>query len=192
MKIETIDPRDRAEVVEVLSAAFAGHPLLPSDLSGRKSRLLCNALLDAFARAPGMRLFGIRRDDRLACVSFVFDASFEPRRFALMLLFFRMMRTLGWRMMRTFGEVLSNKIEGDERRLELMIIGTRSEFQRLGLGRAMMHHIFDYAREQEYESVVLEVAKETPAFDFYLDEGFQVEKEIQLPAMPLCMVRRIL
>ena len=192
MRIETIDPRDRAEVVEVLSAAFAGHPLLPPDLSGRKSRLLCVALLDAFAKAPDMRLFGIRRDNRLACVAFVFDAAFEPRGFALLLLLFRMIRTVGWRMMRTFSEVLSEKVESNDRRLELMIIGTRADSQRLGLGRAMMHHIFDYAREQEYKSVVLEVARDTPAFDFYLHEGYQVEKEIQLPAMPLCVVRRML
>ena len=71
-----------------------------------------------------------------------------------------------------------------------MILGTRADCQGLGLGRAMMHHIFKFARGQGYQSVVLEVAKETPAFGFYLREGFLVEKEIALPTMPLCLLRR--
>ncbi|UCG88346.1 MAG: hypothetical protein JSW71_07330, partial [Gemmatimonadota bacterium] len=57
-------------------------------------------------------------------------------------------------------------------------------------GRAMLHHIFDFASGQGYQSVVLEVPKETPAFGFYLREGFLVEKEIALPTMPLCLLRR--
>ena len=84
----------------------------------------------------------------------------------------------------------SEKPVSKERRLELMILGTRSGCQRQGLGRTMMHHIFKFAQDQEYQSVVLEVAKETPAYGFYLSEGFLVEKEIALPAMPLCILRR--
>jgi ribosomal protein S18 acetylase RimI-like enzyme len=71
-----------------------------------------------------------------------------------------------------------------------MILGTRADCQGQGLGRAMMHHIFEFARGRGYGSVVLEVAKDTPAYGFYLREGFLVDKEIALPAMPLCLVRR--
>ena len=59
-----------------------------------------------------------------------------------------------------------------------------------GLGRKMLRHLFDFARERGYASVVLEAPKLTPAFGFYLREGFKVEKEISLPMMPLCMMRR--
>lgn len=73
-----------------------------------------------------------------------------------------------------------------------MLLGTRGNYQGQGLGRTMLRHLFGFARERDYASVVLETAKQTPAFGFYLREGFKVEKEISLPAMPLCMMRRSL
>ena len=54
----------------------------------------------------------------------------------------------------------------------------------------MIHHVCEFASGQGYQSVVLEVAKETPAFGFYMREGFEVEKEIALPSMTLCLLRR--
>ena len=70
-----------------------------------------------------------------------------------------------------------------------MVLGTRDDCQRQGLGRAMIRHIIEFARGEGYQSVVLEAPKETPAFGFYLSEGFLVEKEIALPTMPLCLLR---
>lgn len=188
--IETLDGTSRTEVVETIGAAFREHPLLPPDPSGRKSRLMAKSLLDAFAAAPDARVFGIRQDGRLDCAAFVFDAAYEPRGWKLIQLLIRMVRMVGWRMSRTFAQVLSEKPEGKDRRLELLILGTREGCQGQGLGRAMIRHVFDFAREQGYQSVVLEVAKETPAHGFYLREGFLVEKEVALPTMPLCLLRR--
>lgn len=88
------------------------------------------------------------------------------------------------------GRVMSVKRGGDERRLELMLLGTRGDYQGQGLGRTMLRNLFGFARERGYASVVLETAKQTPAFGFYLREGFEVEKEISLPTMPLCMMHR--
>lgn len=188
--IETLDNRSRGEALDVIAEAFSTHPLLPPDPSGGRARLLGRALMEAFAEAPDARLFGIRHDGRLACAAFVYDSAYEPRGLKLMLFLLRMIRVAGWRMTRTFGRVLSEKPEGEERRFELMLLGTRSDCQKLGLGRTMMHHIFAFARERGYQSVVLGVAKETPAFGFYLREGFLVEREIALPTMPLCLLRR--
>jgi ribosomal protein S18 acetylase RimI-like enzyme len=188
--IETLDSTSRPEVVEVFSAAFNGHPLMPPDPTGRRSRLLATSILSAFAAAPDARLFGIRRNGRLDCAAFVYEDGYEPRGFTLVLLLIRMVRVLGWRMSHKFGEVMSQKSSDRQRRLELMLLGTRDDCQGQGLGRAMIHHIFEFARNQGYQSVVLEVPKETPAFGFYLREGFLVEKEIALPTMPLCLLRR--
>ena len=88
--------------------------------------------------------------------------------------------------------VMSEKREGDERRLELMLLGTHRDYQGQGLGRTMLRYLYGFAREQGYTSVVLEAAKHTPAFGFYQREEFEVEKEIELPSMPLCMMRRSL
>jgi len=103
-----------------------------------------------------------------------------------------MIRAVGLRMCGTMARVMSEKREGDERRLELMLLGTHGDYQGQGLGRAMLRHLFGFAREKGYASVVLEAPKQTPAYAFYLSEGFELEKEIPLPKMPLCMMRRSL
>jgi ribosomal protein S18 acetylase RimI-like enzyme len=187
--IETLDLTNRNEIVETLGAAFHGHPVLPRDPSGRRSRLLATSILDAFVAAPDARVFGIRRDGRLDCAAFVFNADYEPRGWTLILFLFRMVRVVGLRMGPSIAKVLSQKPQRAERRLELMVLGTRADCQRQGLGRAMIRHIIEFARGEEYQSVVLEAPKETPALAFYLSEGFEVEKEIALPTMPLCLLR---
>ena len=187
--IETLDLANRTEAVEVIGQAFSDHPHMPADPSGRRSRRMVATLLNTFAAAPDARLFGIRHNGRLACAAFVFDACYEPRGFGLFLFLVRMIRVLGWRMSRAFGQVMSEKPERDERQLELMLLGTCTECQQHGFGRAMIHHIIEYSREEGYQSVVLEVAKETPAFGFYLREGFRVDKEVSLPIMPMCFLR---
>ncbi len=189
--IETLDKAGRGEAVDVIAEAFRTHPLLPPDSSGRKAKLLAKAIIEAFAKAPDSRLFGIRGDDgRLACAAFVYDDAYEPRGFKLVMFLIRMIRIAGWRMTRTFGQLLSDKPETDERRLELMLLGTRTDCQKSGLGRAMMQHVFAFARERGYGAVVLGVAKDTPAHGFYLREGYELEREVALPVMPLCLMRR--
>lgn len=187
--IETLDLANRNEIVETFGAAFRGHPVLPRDPSGRRSRLLATSILDAFVAAPDARVFGIRRDGRLDCAAFVFDADYEPPGWTLILFLFRMVRVVGLRMIPSIAKVLSQKPERAERRLELMVLGTRADCQRQGLGRAMVRHIIEFARGAGYQSIVLEAPKETPALGFYLSEGFLLEKELALPTMPLCLLR---
>jgi len=148
------------------------------------------AILDAFAGATDATLLGISRDGELACVAFVFADGYEPGGLALAKFVWRMIRVVGLRMCGTMARLMSEKREGDERRLELMLLGTRGNYQGQGLGRTMLRSLFDFARDHGYASVVLEAPKQTPACGLYLSEGFKVEKEIPLPKMPLCMMRR--
>lgn len=189
-RIETLTETQQAEAIDVLATAFRNHPLLPSDPSGRRSHLMAVAIFDAFASAPDATLFGISREGRLACVAFVFADGYEPTGLTLVWFLWRMVRVVGLRMCRTMARAMSEKRNGDGRRLELILLGTRTDYQGLGLGRRMLRHLFDFAHERGYTSVVLEAPKQTPAFGFYLREGFEVEKEISLPTMPLCMMRR--
>ncbi|NER84864.1 MAG: GNAT family N-acetyltransferase [Leptolyngbya sp. SIO1D8] len=189
-RIETLDNEQRSEVIDVLTDAFRDHPMLPPEPTGRKSHLMAVAILDAFAGAPDATLFGISCKGELACVAFVFADGYEPGGLPLVWFLWRMLRAIGLRKFRMMGRVMSEKRGGNERRLELMLLGTRSDYQSQGLGRTMLRHLFGFARERGYASVVLETAKQTPAFGFYLREGFEVEKEISLPTMPLCMMRR--
>ena len=116
--------------------------------------------------------------------------AYEPRGFVLILFVIRMIRILGWRMSREFVRVLSEKPERKGRQLELMLLGTRTDCQQGGLGRAIIRHILDFARDAGYPSVVLEVIKDSPAFGFYLREGFVVDKEVAMSGISsLCFLR---
>ena len=188
--IETLTPSNRAEVIETVGEAFSQHPMLPVDSTGRASRRMITALMDGFVAATDAHWFGIRRDGRLACAAFVFDASFEPRGWALAVMLFRFVRLFGPGMLRTFHRVMAAKPKRDERQLELLILGTHSEHQQQGLGREMMRHVFEFARQRGYASVVLEVAKGTAAQAFYFSEGYEQEREVELPKSALCLLRR--
>jgi ribosomal protein S18 acetylase RimI-like enzyme len=188
--IETLDGGSRTDLVEIFALAFSSHPLLPPDPTGRGAGTLAASLLDAFAAAPDARRFGIRRDGQLDCAAFVFDAAYEPRTWARIALLFRVVRVVGWRTSRAFAQVLAARSHSAERQLELSILGTRPDCQGQGLGRVMLRHVLDFARGQGYQSVVLEVAKDTPACGFYRREGFLIEREIALSAMPLSLLRR--
>ncbi|MEL7088669.1 MAG: GNAT family N-acetyltransferase, partial [Planctomycetota bacterium] len=144
----------------------------------------------AFEAAPDHRWLGIRRDGQWACVAFAFRYGFEPPWTKLPKMIVRMVRMVGLRKAVTYARLMSEKHPGDDRRYQLMILGTLAVYQGQGLGRAMMRHVLEFAENHGYDAVVLEVAKHTPAYGFYESEGFAQEKEIPLPEMPLCYMRR--
>ncbi|MEM7681794.1 MAG: GNAT family N-acetyltransferase [Planctomycetota bacterium] len=191
---------DHAEALEVLAESFAGHPMVPPDKPGKpehhNARLMMGTLLEVFAGrpgkpgAPGARLLGSRIDGELACVAFVHDYGFEPKGLDMARMAWQMLRVMGPRKLVGSIRVMSEKHPGDDRRLELLILGTRAQFQQRGLGRAMVRHISELAAQGGYAAVTLEAAKETPAFGFYEREGFVVEKERALHGQPLCWMRR--
>lgn len=187
--IETLEWQRQDEFIDVIGAAFREHPHIPPDPSGRRSRRLASSILSAFKLAPNAHLFGIRCDGRVDCAAFVFDADYEPRGWRLLLFMIRMLQVVGWGKCRVFSQVMAAKPQRQGRQLELMLLGTRIGYQQQGYGRAMIRHVLEFARGQGYASVVLEVAKETPAFGFYLSEGFISDKEVDLPIMPLCFLR---
>ena len=189
-QVEELSAARRGEAIDVLATAFQDHPTMPADPHGRRSHLMIVGLLDAFAGAPDATLFGITREESLATVAFVYTDGYEPRGLKLVRFLWRMLRAIGFRMCRSMARVMSEKRTSDERRLELMLLGTLGAYQGQGMGRTMLRHLFEFARQRGYASVVLEAPKQTPAFELYLSEGFEVEKEIALPMLTLCMMRR--
>ena len=125
-----------------------------------------------------------------ACVAFVFEYGFEPRKRAMAGMLWQMVRVMGIRPLLSAMRVLSEKHPGDDRRLELLVLGTREAHQQQGLGRAMLRHLYTYAAEHHYAAVILEAARHSPACAFYEREGFRHEKEVMLGAEPLCFMRR--
>ncbi len=187
---EVIEVTDRDQAIGVLAAAFKDHPMMPPDPRGWRTRTMLGTLLKVFRNAPDAQTFGIHRDGRLACAAFVFADGYEPGKLATAGLMFQMLRAFGPRQFRTLVRAMSQKHEAGERRLELLLLGTRSEHQGQGLGRIMLQHVYAFAGRKGYDTVTLEVAKDTPAFGFYQSEGFEVEKEIDMPKMPLVMMGR--
>ena len=192
--IETLTHADRPEVVEVLGEAFRSHPMVPPDprgkLEGWGARLMMRTMLDAFDRAPDAQLFGVRRDGRLACVAFVHAYGYDPSGLVIARMFWNMARVMGLRMLLQCMRVMGEKHPGDDPRLELLILGTRVTCQGQGLGRAVMRHVYDYARQHGHAAVTLEVAHDSPARGFYEREGFRLEKQVPLAGETLSYMRR--
>ncbi|MEM9296459.1 MAG: GNAT family N-acetyltransferase [Planctomycetota bacterium] len=195
--ITPLSPAEQAEALEVLAQAFAGHPMVPPDppdKPGRpahhNARVMMGTMLECFLKAPGARLLGARVDGELACVAFAHDYGYEPGGLDLVRMAWRMLRMMGPRRMLAAMRVMSEKHPGDDRRLELLILGTVAAAQGSGLGRAMLRHVVALAEQGAYAAVTLEAAKDTPAFGFYEREGFVVEKALSLFGQPLCYMRR--
>jgi ribosomal protein S18 acetylase RimI-like enzyme len=189
-----ISQTDRQRIVRVLGEAFSTHPMVPPDPPGKPTHwgatLMMGTMLKAFSGAPDANILHIDRDGEPACVAFVHACGYEPPKTALPGMMFQMMRVMGLRRLGQCMAVLSEKHPGNDRRLELLILGTQTRYHQQGLGRRIMHAIFDDARRRDYVAVTLEAARNSPAFGFYQREGFVVEKQVELLGQPLCWMRR--
>ncbi len=192
--LDELSDSDRARIVRLLGEAFAAHPMIPPDPPGKPpnwgATLMMDTMLTVFSKAPDARILCIHRDEEPACVAFVHEYGYEPSKLDTIKLMWRMVRVLGIRLLASCMRVFATKHPGDDRRLELLILGTRAQCQGQGLGRAMLRDLYDYARRRGYVAVTLEAAKAPPAFDFYEREGFFVEKEVLFGDHTLCLMRR--
>jgi GNAT superfamily N-acetyltransferase len=188
--IESIDLSNSSEALGVLKEAFASHPVLPPGMPAPCRARFLELMLKTFGGTGKAWLHGIRRDGVLACVALSLDAQLEPKGPAMLGFFFRMFRILGWRTTRQFLGAFSKRPKYADRYLELMLLGTLPAFQGQGLGRTMLGFLYGFAEAQGYRGVILGVARETPAYQFYLKEGFVVDSELEMNRVPLCNMRR--
>lgn len=187
---DLIDFADKAKALGVLKHAFAHHPILPASAPLETSEAILALMLDTFGGTSKAWLHGLRMDNTLACVAFSVDAQFEPRGLAMLSFFFRLFRALGWRMSWEFIKAFSARPKYADRYLELLLLGTLPSFQAQKLGKTMMEFLYGFAREQGYRGVILGVAAKTPAYRFYVKEGFVVDSKVVLNTIPLCNMRR--
>ena len=188
--VETLDALKDQEALAVLAQAFRDHPVLPPNTPPQTSKALLELMIRTFACGDSCRLHGIRKDGSLACVAFSLDAQAEPGGTAILLFFFRMCRILGLRTALEFVKALAKRAKHKDRYLELLLLGTKPAYHGQGLGRMMLNFLYGFAGEQGYRGVVLDVAKETPAYRFYVSEGFVVDRESTMNNMPMCSMRR--
>jgi ribosomal protein S18 acetylase RimI-like enzyme len=175
MANEKLDIADKAEMLGVLRQAFATHPMLPQGTPVQTTEAM---------------LYGIRKEGILACVSFSVDAHYEPKGIAMIWFFLRLFQILGWQLTKNFISVFSHRPKYMNSYLDLTLLGTLPDYHGQGLGRMMLRFLYDFARDNVYHGIILGVAKETPAYHFYIKEGFAVDKEVFLANMLLCHMRR--
>ena len=190
MAIEKLDISDKSEILGVLRQAFATHPMLPQGTPVQTTEAMLELMIDSFGGKGKSHLYGIRKQGILACVSFSVDAHYELKGIPMIWFFFRLFRILGWHLTKNFISVFSKRPKHTNSYLDLTLLGTLPDYHGQGLGRMMLRFLYDFARDKGYHGIILGVAKETPAYHFYVKEGFVVDKEVFFGNMLLCHMRR--
>ncbi len=188
--IERLDISQKAEILDVFTQAFATHPMLPPGTPAKTTERMFKLMLDTLGNTDKAYLHGIRAEGRLACVAFSLDATFKPSPIAMCGFFWRIFRILGWRMTLDFAGAFSKQPKHEGAYLELMLFGTLPASQGQGLGREMLQWLYRFSEEEGYKGIVLGAAKDTPSCEFYLREGFVIEKEVPCSTIALCYMRR--
>ena len=188
MAIEKLDISHKTEILGVLRQAFAKHPMLPPGTPVQTTEAMLELMIDSFGGKGKAYLYGIRKEGILACVSFSVDAHYEPKGIPMIWFFFRLFQILGWQLTKNSIRGFSTRPKYTNSYLDLTLLGTLPDYQ--GLGRMMLRFLYDFARDKDYRGIILGVAKETPAYHFYVKEGFAVDKEVLLGDVMLCHMRR--
>lgn len=184
---------DRVEVLDLFTRAFREHPLIPAlGTQTKNTRALMKAFLDFFGGTNTARLYGIRKDDRLVCASLSVDSTDEPSIFALIRFLLALCRAVGWHASKELEVVHKKEPKYKGSYLELVLLGTLPEYQCQGFGRRMLRFLCDEAEQKGYMGVILVADRDTPAYGFYLREGFKVDKEFVTGETILCWMRYLI
>lgn len=190
--VEQLPYSAREEVLAVLDQAFHNHPMFPADTPMEVTRQFTRLMLETFWVEGHAYLHGIRHDGRLACVAFTGDAQHEPGLWPMVRFFWRALMVFGpkemWDMVRGFGA----RPKYDRPYLELQMLGTLPDAQGQGHGRAMLRHLEAFAVAQGFEGIILATGNETPAYGFYVKEGYTVDACLPTSGMQLCHLRKML
>ncbi|MCS6846109.1 MAG: GNAT family N-acetyltransferase [Anaerolineae bacterium] len=190
MRVERLGHSSKGEALDVFTQAFAERPLIPAIGSRTKDvQRVLSAFLDFFGGTKQAQWHGIREGNRLVCAALSVDASEEPSPFALFRFIFALSQAIGCRAARELEVVHKEAPKHAGRYLELVLLGTSPEHQGRGFGRKVLRSLIETAKKQGFDGVILVADRDTPAFRFYLKEGFQVDKEFTVGETALCWMR---
>jgi ribosomal protein S18 acetylase RimI-like enzyme len=189
--VQRLTKRAREELAQMLTLAFEQHPLVTvlGDRAGEATALV-KALVDLHWRKDSLLLCGIRTDDGLVCGAVCVDTREDHSPAALLRLAWNVSRAAGRQAIGELLDVERRKPLYKERHLELVMMGTLPAHQRQGLGRALLRWLYREAVTDGYKGVLLVTDGDTPAFDLYRSEGFEVDREFQAGGQTLCWMRR--
>ena len=192
-EIKRLKASDKLEASELLAQAFGNYPFAESyGLYPEATRKIIQTSIDIID-VEEVWAYGIWKDDKLVCLSISLGKVPKLVKVKLYLWFIlSLSRLLKWRTAR-FIWIMARRPKHKGQCLEFMSFGTLPSYQRQGLGRKMLHFIYEQAKREKYDGVNLWTARERPAFLLYSKEGFQVEKEFTLfGGIPLCWMRKAL
>jgi ribosomal protein S18 acetylase RimI-like enzyme len=192
IKIEQLKKSDKPEVLELFTQAFRDYPLLPVlSVKPEKTRKVIKAFLSFFGGVKSSWLYGIRKGNKLVCASLSVDSTTKLSILALIRFIFSLTCILGWHSAKELETVHKEEPKYKERYLELVLLGTLPVYHKQGYGRRMLHFLYDKAKNEGYKGLILVATCKTPAFYFYLKEGFVMEKEFTIQGTTLCWMRLV-
>ncbi len=190
--VEQLRDADKPELLELLTQAFQEHPLIPAlGVKPEATRPVMKAFLDCFGGTSESLLYGIHQDNKLVCASLSLDSAIEPSPPALTRLIFSLHQILGQRVVKEFALVVKEEPKYEDHYLELVILGTLPAYQKQGLGRKMLHFLYDEARGRDYKGLTLVADCNSHAFQLYVREEFIVDKELTIEGTTLCWMRKV-
>ena len=181
----------RGELVRAMTEALAQHSMVAAlGGSSEDTGALMKALIDFYWGKKSLLLCGIRTDEGVVCGALCVDAREDHSLLALARLAWAVTRTVGRGALGPLLDVERHKPFLQERHLEMVILATVPAFQRQGFGRRVLHFLYREAMREGYSGILLVTDRDTPAFGLYRREGFEVEREFEVPQQRLCWMRR--
>jgi GNAT superfamily N-acetyltransferase len=179
------------EYMEIVIKAFQDSPQVPVLIEKPKhTGIVIRNLLNMYKKSGSIKTFGIKKDKDLVCVGICIDSDSKPVFFRIILFGFTVLRTLGYRGVRQFWLYSKNKPQYEKRCLELIFYGTRVKDQQKGYGRSMLNFLYDYAKKNGYGGVTGATNTSRPAFQFYMRDGWIIDKQFTVEKYTICWVRR--
>ena len=191
MQVKPLDSSEKETALSLICEAFKEHPMLPPGMPHETTQRLFRFMFDEFGSKSSSSLHGIKDSGgNLVCAALALSSADEPDLWGALRCTFSFLRILGWGLGFTFLVTHASKPKYKTPHLELLLLGTSPSYQKGGLGRTILHHLYRYAKDKGYAGITLEVAKNSPAYGFYCREGFVTDKTILIKGMPLCLMHR--
>jgi len=192
-KLEAIELNnsDESELIKIMTNSFSKLPQLSVLIKKpNKTEKFMKNLINLFKTTGKVKMFGIKKDGRILCCSFCVDSDAKPNVLSLLKFGFNMFILLGFSGLKELYVCDKNKPKYGKKCLELMLFGTLDNYQKKGLGKLMLDHLYDYARKNNYGGVTGVTNNIRPSFRFYIKEGWIIDKEFNTNDYRFCWVRK--